>query len=216
MTITKKQILIKFITIIPAVILGILFNYFFTKNIARNLVGSSPAQSIIILIGQILVFYLLLQLIIFRGKCWTRAEFVIAFIVYVAVLFVGLIFRFARRFDLNNFAYGFRLEQIELNPFSFISNFLVDRSSIIIALINFILFIPLPFLMYHNRIKPRFWVALILFFIIELLQPALSQGVFSLGDITLYSAGFLIGLVFLNKNNKRIASKLNRSGKINE
>ena len=202
MTITKKQILIKLITILPAAVLGILFN---KVDIARNLVGSGPARSIIMLIGQILVFYLLLQLIIFRGKCWTHAELVIVSIVYIAVLFVGLIFRRALNFDPNHFAYWFGLEQIELNPLSFISNFLVDRSSIIIALINFILFIPLPFLMYHNRIKPRFWVALILFFFIELLQPTLSQGFFSLGDITLYSAGFLIGLVFLNRNNQRIA-----------
>ena len=207
MAITKKQILIKLITILPAVVLGIFFNYFFTMSIALNLVGSDPARSIIMLIGQILVFYSLIQLIIFRGQYWTRTELVIVFIVYIAVLSVGLVFRYALSIDRNHFSYWFRLDQIELNPFSFIANFLVDRSSIIIALINFLIFIPLPFLMYLNRIKPRFWVALILFFCIELLQPTLSQGFFSLGDITLYSAGFLIGLVFLNKNNQRITNR---------
>ncbi|MHB1485879.1 MAG: VanZ family protein [Saccharofermentanales bacterium] len=199
MAITKKQILVKIITILPASVLGILFNFIVTTNISRNLVGAGLAQSIIMLIGQILVFYSLLQLIIFRGRFWSRAELVIVFIAYIAVLFVGLIFRFTRSFELNHFVYWFSLEQIELNPFSFISNFQDDHSSIIIAIINFILFIPLPALMYLNQIKPRFRVALILFFFIELLQPTLSQGFFSLGDITLYSAGFLIGMLFLKK-----------------
>lgn len=198
MAITKKQILIKLITILPAAVLGILCNYFLTMNIALNLFGAGPVRSIIMLIGQILFFYSLLQLIIFRGKFWTRAELVFVFVVYMAVLFVGLVFRHALSFDSSHFAYWFGLNQVELNPFSFISNFLVDRSSIIITLINFMIFIPLPFLMFLNKIKPRFWVALILFFSLELLQPILSQGFFSLGDITLYSAGFLIGLVFLS------------------
>ena len=207
MAITKKQILIKLITILPAVVLGILFNYFFTSHIARNLVQSGNVRSIIMLIGQTLVFYSLFQFIIFRGQFWTRAERVILFIGYIAVLLVGLVLRNALSIEQNHFAYWFSFNRMELNPFSFVSNFLVDRSSIIIALINFLIFIPLPFLMYFNRIKPRFWVALILFFCIELLQPTLSQGFFSLGDITLYSAGFIIGLVFLNKHNQRIANR---------
>ena len=52
MAITKKIILIKLITIILAVVLGILFNYFFTSHIARNLVQSGNVRSIIMLIGQ--------------------------------------------------------------------------------------------------------------------------------------------------------------------
>ena len=74
---------------------------------------------------------------------------------------------------------------------------MADRGSIVIAVINLVLFIPLPILLYANHIKPRFWAALIVFFVIELLQPALGQGFFSLGDILLYSVGFMIGMALL-------------------
>lgn len=199
MKLTKKQIAIKILSLIPAMVLGIFFNYFVTSNIAMNLIGPGGIQQIIFLIAQVLVFYIILQFILFRGKCWTRAEFLITLIIYFSVLLVGLIFRY----ELRAFNDDFRIRHIwnfvELNPFSFIADFFADRDSIVIAVINLALFIPLPVLMSKNGMKPRFRVALLIFLGIELLQLVLSMGFFSLGDIVLYSAGFFLGLLILKK-----------------
>ncbi len=199
MKLTPKQLFIKLISLIPAMVLGIFFNNFLTSTYAINWVGPGFLRAIIILIGQVLVFYIILQLLFFRGKCWTRAELLIALIIYFAVLLVGLVFRYEIRAFPDDFEVRQILNHVELNPLSFIADFLADRDSIVIAVINLVLFIPLPVLMSRNGMKPRFRVALILFFGIELLQLLLSTGFFSLGDIVLYSAGFFLGLFFLKK-----------------
>ena len=195
----RKQIAIKLITILPAIFLGILFNYFVTANVFFSIIygDGNMIKQLILLAGQASIFYIILQLIIFRGRVWTRTEKVVGLVGYFAVLIVGLLLRsgfqdlsasFQRWFDWRNF---------ELNPISFVWDFMEDRGSIAIAVINLVLFIPLPILLYANGIKPRFLAALILFFAIELLQPALGQGFFSLGDILLYSVGFMIGMALL-------------------
>ena len=196
----QKQIVIKLITILPALVLGILFNYFITANVFFSISYGSGnmTKQLIMLAGQVAVFYIVLQLIIFRGKGWTRAEKVIGLVGYFAVLLVGLLFRYGF-YDLSSsFQHWFVWRNFELNPLSFVWDFMADRGSIVIAVINLVLFIPLPILLYANHIKPRFWAALIVFFVIELLQPALGQGFFSLGDILLYSVGFMIGMALLN------------------
>jgi hypothetical protein len=100
----------------------------------------------------------------------------------------GLLFRNCFRDPSSYFQDWFVQRNFEWNPLSFVWDFFADRTSIVIAVINLVLFVPLPILLYANHIKPRFWAALILFFAIELLQPALGQGFFSLGDILLYSS----------------------------
>jgi glycopeptide antibiotics resistance protein len=149
------------------------------------------------LAGQAAMFYVALQLIIFRGKGWTRAEKIIGLVGYFVVLLAGLLFRNCFRDPSSYFQDWFVQRNFEWNPLSFVWDFFADRTSIVIAVINLVLFVPLPILLYANHIKPRFWAALILFFAIELLQPALGQGFFSLGDILLYSVGFLIGMALL-------------------
>lgn len=199
MKLTKKQIAIKLISLIPAMVLGVLFNYFVTSNFAMNLIGMFGIQQIIVLIGQVLVFYIILQFILFRGKCWTRAEFLVALIIYFVVLLVGLVLRANRIALFDEFGAGHIWNFVELNPVSFIADFLADRGSIVIAYINLVLFIPLPILMSLNGMKPRFLIAILIFTGIESLQLVLSTGVFSLGDILLYSAGFFLGLLILKK-----------------
>jgi|GEM_PF-3593142 len=196
----QKQIVIKLITILPALVLGILFNYFITANVFFSISYGSGnmTKQLILLAGQAAVFYIVLQLILFRGKGWTHAEKIIGLAGYCAVLLVGLLLRNGF-YDLSSsFQRWFVWRNFELNPLSFVWDFFADRGSIAIAVINLVLFIPMPILLYANHIKPRFWTALILFFTIELLQPALSQGYISLGDILLYSVGFLNGMVLLN------------------
>ena len=195
----QKQIVIKLITILPALVLGILFNYFITANVFFSISYGSGnmTKQLIMLAGQVAVFYIVLQLILFRGKGWTRAEKIIGLVGYCAVLLVGLLLRNGF-YDLSSsFQRWFVWRNFELNPLSFVWDFFADRGSIAIAVINLALFIPLPILLYANQIKPRFWAALIVFFVIELLQPALGQGFFSLGDILLYSVGFMIGMALL-------------------
>jgi len=189
----------KLITILPALVLGILFNYFITANVFFSISYGSGnmIKQLILLAGQAAVLYIVLQLILFRGKGWTRAEKIIGLVGYFAVLLVGLLLRNGF-FDLSSsFQHWFVWRNFELNPLSFVWDFMADRGSIAIAVINLLLFIPLPILLCANHIKPRFWAALIVFFVIELLQPALGQGFFSLGDILLYSVGFMIGMALL-------------------
>ncbi len=199
MTTIHKQIAIKLITILPSLVLGILFNYFITANVFFSICygDGNMAKQLILLAGQASVFYIILQLVIFRGKGWTRAEKIIGLVGYCAVLLAGLLLR-SGFYDLSSsFQRWFVWRNFELNPLSFVGDFFADRGSISIAVINLVLFIPLPILLYANGFKPRFWKALILFFAIELLQPALGQGVFSLGDILLYAVGFMIGMALL-------------------
>lgn len=210
----RKQTVIKLISILPAAVLGVLFNYIVITQYFYNIVGTNRIKQLILLAGQAAVFYVILQLILFRGKGWTRAEKIIGLAGYFAVLLMGLLFRYGIQDLSTSFRYWFVWRNFEWNPFSFVWDFMVDRGSLVIAAINLVLFIPLPILLSANHIKPRFWAALILFFAIELLQPALAQGVFSLGDILLYSVGFLIGLALLRlirSRAKRVVSDPNLS-----
>ncbi len=202
---TKLRPILKVISILPAIVLGMLLHYFVTLELGLNLFGASRANSFIMLFGQIVVFYFVLQLIFFRGKYWTRFEFILALVVYSIVLFAGLIFRGS--FIIGGFSLvdQYIWNRVELNPFSFIQDFMVDRDSLKIAFINVMLFIPLPLLLFLNRMKPRYWAALTLFVLIELMQLVLGQGIFSLGDIILYFVGFLLGIALL----KIIHSKIN-------
>lgn len=193
-----KQIAIKLITILPALFLGILFNTFILQDCFPNVFwAANLTKQLVLLAGQAAMFYVALQLIIFRGKGWTRAEKIIGLVGYFVVLLAGLLFRNCFRDPSSYFQDWFVQRNFEWNPLSFVWDFFADRTSIVIAVINLVLFVPLPILLYANHIKPRFWAALILFFAIELLQPALGQGFFSLGDILLYSVGFLIGMALL-------------------
>ncbi len=193
-----KQIAIKLITILPALFLGILFNTFILQDCFPNVFwAANLTKQLVLLAGQAAMFYVVLQLIIFRGKGWTRAEKIIGLVGYFVVLLAGLLFRNCFRDPSSYFQDWFVQRNFEWNPLSFVWDFFADRTSIVIAVINLVLFVPLPILLYANHIKPRFWAALILFFAIELLQPALGQGFFSLGDILLYSVGFLIGMALL-------------------
>ena len=202
---TKLRPILKVISILPAIVLGMLLHYFVAREYGIYLLGASESNSFIMLFGQIVVFYFVLQLLIFRGKYWTRFEFILALVVYSIVLFAGLIFRGS--FIIGGFSLvdQYIWNRVELNPFSFIQDFMVDRDSLKIAFINVMLFIPLPLLLFLNRMKPRYWAALTLFVLIELMQLVLGQGIFSLGDIILYFVGFLLGIAFL----KIIHSKIN-------
>lgn len=202
---TKLRPILKVISILPAIVLGMLLHYFVGREYGIYLLGASESNSFIMLFGQIVVFYFVLQLLIFRGKYWTRFEFILALVVYSIVLFAGLIFRGS--FIIGGFSLvdQYIWNRVELNPFSFIQDFMVDRDSLKIAFINVMLFIPLPLLLFLNRMKPRYWAALTLFVLIELMQLVLGQGIFSLGDIILYFVGFLLGIALL----KIIHSKIN-------
>ena len=203
--VSKRQIIIKLGSVLPAALLGILFNYYVTMDIASFLVGYGEIRSVIFLFAQVLIFYSIIQFIFFRLKYWTHVEIVMLSLTYMAVIIVGLVFRSHETvISSESLSWWFNIKRLELNPFSFVSDFLVDRHSIIVAMVNLALFIPLPFFMHLNRIKPRFWIALILFIVLEFLQPALAQGFFSLGDVTLYSIGYGVGFLLLNRYLQRM------------
>lgn len=204
-----KQHVIKIISVPISIVLGMFFNqvaietYFFRARLGH----SGLFQQLFILLAEIVFFYMLIQLIAFRTRYWLRIEIIIACLTYIGIIFVGLLVRGIGFSSNTEFFDGFYLlNQIDYNPFSFISDFIDDRSSIVVAVINLVLFLPLPFVLSFSRIKPRFGYAIVLFVSLETAQLLLQQGYFSISDIILYSLGFVAGKYLLKLTEQRQVS----------
>ena len=204
----KRQV-IKIVSIPISILLGIFVNQFVTKSmrLISSSVGHGVAPQLLFLLALIVMIYLLIQFIVFRTQYWTRIEIAIGSIAYFIMIMVGLVFRGIKySLNVNSLSSLFSLYGMDFNPVSFISDFVADHSSVYIAIINLVLFLPLPFIMSINRVKPRFGYAIILFVGLELIQRLLQQGFFSLGDITLYSLGFVTGRYLLSLFQQRRAA----------
>ncbi|MDQ0208598.1 glycopeptide antibiotics resistance protein [Alkalicoccobacillus murimartini] len=122
----------------------------------------------------------------------------IIFIFYLVVLVLGLL-------RPDNIYSG--ESAIALNPFGFLNDIKGDKLSLIIMLINLIIFVPMFFLLAKlNYFRGSFLFIFIFFevfvFIIEYLQYKMDVGVFDLSDIFLYNVSFFIGYIFWLVYNK--------------
>ncbi|WP_179123840.1 VanZ family protein [Paraliobacillus ryukyuensis] len=85
------------------------------------------------------------------------------------------------------------------NLFRIIDDIRGDTASLIVMIINIIIFLPFYFLLAHSnifeRFLPRFLIFVAFSFSIEYLQVQFKVGIFDLADILLYNVGFFVGYI---------------------
>lgn len=135
-----------------------------------------------------LTVYVLLSIIF---KLDTKIDRYLILVLYLLVLVLGLL-----RPDQQYFG---AVGLYAWNPFGFISDIKGDTLSLIVMIINLLIFLPMYFLLAYTNILKTFMTRLIAFevfaFLIEYLQAQLKVGIFDLSDIFLYNVGFFIGYV---------------------
>jgi len=185
----KKTVLIKVISALAACILAVAV-FMVSSRIIRTIGIQSTAGGLAILLALALLIYTLTQWLLFKKL--SKAERIIIAAAYGLIIISGLFLRqTGSLFSFNIFErswYGFGL-----NPLSFIHESLYDSSMLIVSVLNVLLFIPLKPILAVNNIRVPWWLVIIGFIVLELLQFALSAGFFDLGDVVLYTFGYLIG-----------------------
>ena len=186
-----KIILIRVFSFLISCVAAIAVNYFITSNILSRLEINSGLSNILILLAQLLVIYVLAQLLIFRKLTGTQKVLLTA--AYVMSVVSALFLRYPLHV-LELWIGGNSLNRVFCwNPVSFIFDFFVYPFSLVANLLNVAMFIPLaPILAMYKR-SPKWWMIIILFAVIELLQVLLGCGYFDMGDIVLYMLGYLCG-----------------------
>lgn len=186
----KKSILVKTISALVACILALAV-YILLNRFIDQIGIYSTAGRLAILLALALLIYTLTQKLLFRQL--NKIEEALIAAAYALLIISGLFLRQSGRmfsFDFFNIGgYGFGL-----NPLSFIRESRYDSSLMLVNILNVLLFVPLKPILAINRIRAPWWLVIIGFFVLELLQFVLGAGFFDLGDIVLYTGGFLIGL----------------------
>lgn len=170
----------KILSLNVSLVAGYFINFFVTSSWGSMLGMMSEISGVVYFVVSGFLFYFVLQLVFFRG--FSNAEKKLILLCYLLSLGVALFCRFHSPYDFD------------LNPLSPIFNFVADPSSIIISLVNIVIAIPMYTVCRMNGIKMNFIRALVLFVIIEVLQFILHRGILDVGDIVMYSCGYLIGV----------------------
>lgn len=143
-------------------------------------------KNILALIIVIFSVYTLLKIVLNRD---TGRDRYLLLSLYIIVLLLGLL-----RPDQQNFG---ETGLYDWNPLGFLSDIKDDTGSLIVTVINFIIFMPMYFLLTYTNVFKTFITRLITFeafvFLIEFLQAQFNVGVFDLADIFLYNIGFFVG-----------------------
>lgn len=143
-------------------------------------------KNILALTIVILTVYTLLKIVLNQD---TGIDQYLLLSLYVIVLLLGLL-----RPDQQNFG---KTGLYDWNPFGFLSDIKGDTGSLIVMVINLIIFMPMYFLLTYTNVFKTFITRLIAFevfaFLIEFLQAQFNVGVFDLADILLYNIGFFVG-----------------------
>jgi len=195
-----KIILIRVFSFLISCGATVAVHYFITSNIMSRLGISSGISNILILLAQLIVIYVLTQLLIFRKLTGIQK------ILLTSAYSISVVSALFLRYSLYIIQFCFRgnlfARTFCWNPVSFIFDFFEYPFSLVTNLLNVALFIPLmPFLALYKR-SPKWWVIIIGFVVIELLQVLLNCGLFDMGDIVLYTLGYLCGagIVTMYKN----------------
>ncbi|MCM3317719.1 VanZ family protein [Rummeliibacillus stabekisii] len=188
-SLTSKKIM-KVLLFSISVIAGILLYIGFFMNILPMFFANMENTEKNILAIFIITFtvYVLLS-IIFNLDTKTDRYTLLA--LYLLVLVLGLL-----RPDQQ---YSAKIGLYAWNPFGFISDIQSDNFSLIVMVINLLIFLPMYFLLAYTNILKTFMKRLIAFevfaILIEYLQAQLKVGIFDLADIFLYNVSFLIGYI---------------------
>ena len=184
----KKIILIKAISLLAACILALAVFVAVNRLIDQIGINSVAGRLAMLLALALLIYTLALKLLF---KQLNKIEEALIAVAYALLIISGLFLRqsgYIFTIDFNIGGYGFGL-----NPLSFIRESRYDSSLLLVNILNVLLFVPLKPILAINRIRAPWWLVIIGFFVLELLQYVLGAGFFDLGDIVLYTAGFLIG-----------------------
>jgi len=154
--------------------LGIFFNHMF--------------GALFLLLAQAITIYIILKLLF---KLNSKHDKWFMVFVYIAVLY-SLFFK-------RNI-YRYESVVIGLNPLSFIADMMKDSRNILFTMANAMMFIPLPFLLHLfnvHKFKNMLIINLIFSILLELSQIITRTGIFDIGDIVVYTFGFIMGYVIL-------------------
>lgn len=147
------------------------------ENIEKNILA------IVIIIFSI---YILIKILL---NLDTRVDLYLLLSLYILVLLLGLL-----RPDQQHFG---ETGLYAWNPVGFLSDIKGDTGSLIVMIINLILFMPMYFLLARTNVLKTFATRLIAFevfvFLIEYLQALFKVGAFDFADIVLYNVGFFVG-----------------------
>lgn len=190
----KRIVITKILSFILSCPLTLAANIFITSEIESRLGISSSLGQILILFAQLALIYLILQFLIFR-KLAKFEKYLLA-AAYAVIVFSGLFLRYPGS-GFNLYFDGDRMtfsRAIGWNPLSFIFDAIQYPFSMVVNLINILLFLPLMPVLAINNCRPKWWVILAGFVTIEFLQFFFNCGAFDLGDIVLYMFGYIAGL----------------------
>lgn len=190
--VTSRKV-IKLILFLISVVFGILLYLKFFMNLLPMFFANMENIEKNILAVLLIIFstYLLIN-IVFNLDSKLERYSILG--IYLFILILGLL----RPDNQNSFKSGL----INLNPFSFIADTMIDKSSFLIMMINLIIFVPMYFLLAKANIFNKFIFRFLFFemfaFLIEYLQFKLNVGIFDLSDLFLYNLGFFVGyIIFL-------------------
>lgn len=188
-SVTSKKMM-KILLFLISVIAGVLLYVGFFMNILPMFFANMENIEKNILAIFIITFtvYVLLSIIF---NLDTKTDRYILLALYLLVLVLGLL-----RPDQQ---YSAEIGLYAWNPFGFISDIKSDNFSLIVMVINLLIFLPVYFLLAYTNILKTFMKRLIAFevfaILIEYLQAQLKVGIFDLADIFLYNVSFLIGYI---------------------
>lgn len=184
----KSKWTINILLFVISAIAGILLYVGFFMNLLPRLFANMEniEKNILAIIIIDLSIYILIKIVV---NLDTRVDRYLLLSLYILVLLLGLL-----RPDQQHFG---ETGVYAWNPVGFLSDIKGDTGSLIVMIINLIIFMPMYFLMAHTNVLKTFMTRLIAFeifaFLIEYLQAQFKVGAFDLADIVLYNVGFFVG-----------------------
>ncbi|EEO3824308.1 hypothetical protein H8965_000443 [Listeria monocytogenes] len=182
-----SRIILFFISLVISTVAFIKFFY----NILPVYFGNMESldKNILAFVIILLTLYILLKMTFRVHNKW---DGYILFFLYVFVLVLGLL-RPDGAIELESF--------VNLNPMQLVYDLQENSVSWLILFINFVMFMPMYFLMMFIPFLNTFFKRLIFFeiliLILEGMQAILQVGMFDIADIMLYNAGFFVGVAIV-------------------
>ena len=175
--------------LISAIVGILLYANFFMNLLPRFFANMENIEkNILAVIIIVLSVYVLLKIIFKLDK---KVDRYLLFSLYILVLLLGLL-----RPDQQYFG---ETGLYAWNPVGFLSDIKGDTASLIVMVINLIIFMPMYFLLTYTNILKTFTARLLAFevfvFLIEFFQAQFKVGLFDLADIFLYNIGFFTGYI---------------------
>jgi glycopeptide antibiotics resistance protein len=188
----RNPLILKFAGAVLATSSAIVMYFVFLSDITDRLEIRSDAADLILIFACTVLLYSVFQYLFFR-KLY-RVETILLSGAYFLSIFAVLFLRNASRSFLLSFPGWFSGGRYTMNPFSFVQYARYDPTTLLTAILNFLLFIPLFLVLRTNSIPARLWAVIVAFFAVEMLQFVLGCGSFDMGDVLLYFLGYLAGI----------------------